>query len=88
MHFVAQRMSLDFAVRGDFINWEEATARLALPGGGEAVVAAPVEEEGSAAKVLFGKERGVRIPWDETLRLVEVRHILAIVDEIPEEALQ
>ena len=41
-----------------------------------------------AAKVLFGKERGVRIPWDETLRLVEVRHILAIVDEIPEEALQ
>ncbi len=40
------------------------------------------------AKVLFGKERGVRIPWDDTLRLVEVRHILAIVEEIPEEALQ
>lgn len=40
------------------------------------------------AKVLFGKERGLTVPWDETLRVVDVRHLLAIVDEIPEEAMQ
>ncbi len=40
------------------------------------------------SKVLFAKERGTRIPWDDTLRLLHVRHILAIVDEIPEEQIQ
>jgi co-chaperonin GroES (HSP10) len=40
------------------------------------------------ARVLVGKDRGLAVPWDETLRLVDVRHILAIVDEIPEEAIQ
>jgi len=40
------------------------------------------------ARVLFGKEQGVTIPWDETLRLVDTRHILAIVDEISEDKLQ
>ena len=40
------------------------------------------------ARVLFGKERGVTIPWDETLRLVDTRHILALVDEISEDKLQ
>jgi len=40
------------------------------------------------ALVLFGRDHGVRVPWDDRLRLVEVRHILAIVDEIPEDALQ
>ncbi len=40
------------------------------------------------ARVLFGKERGVTIPWDETLRLVDTRHVLALVDEISEDKLQ
>jgi hypothetical protein len=40
------------------------------------------------ALVLFGRDHGIRVPWDDRLRLVEVRHILAIVDEIPEDALQ
>jgi co-chaperonin GroES (HSP10) len=40
------------------------------------------------AKVLVAKERGVAVPWDDTLRIVEVRHILAIVDEIPEGEIQ
>lgn len=40
------------------------------------------------ARVLFGKERGVTIPWDETLRLVDTRHVLALVDEISEDELQ
>ena len=40
------------------------------------------------ARVLFGKERGVAIPWDDTLRLVDTRHVLALVDEISEDELQ
>jgi co-chaperonin GroES (HSP10) len=40
------------------------------------------------SKVLFGKERGIAVPWDESLRLVDVRHLLAIVDEISEDEIQ
>ncbi len=40
------------------------------------------------AKVLFGKHRGLSVPWDESLRVVDVRHLLAIVDEIPEDEIQ
>ena len=40
------------------------------------------------AMVLFGKQRGLTVPWDETLRIVDVRHLLAIVDEIPEDEMQ
>lgn len=40
------------------------------------------------ANVLFEKERGVMVPWDESLRLLEVRHVLALVDIITEDELQ
>lgn len=40
------------------------------------------------AKVLFGKFRGLTVPWDESLRIVDVRHLLAIVDEISEDKIQ
>jgi co-chaperonin GroES (HSP10) len=40
------------------------------------------------AKVLFGKHRGLTVPWDESLRVVDVRHLLAIVDEISEDEIQ
>ncbi len=40
------------------------------------------------ANVLFEKERGVMVPWDETLRIIEVRYILAIVDIITEDEIQ
>jgi co-chaperonin GroES (HSP10) len=40
------------------------------------------------AKVLFGKHRGLTVPWDESLRIIDVRHLLAIVDEIPEDEIQ
>jgi len=40
------------------------------------------------ANVLFEKERGVIVPWDESLRLLEVRHVLALVDIITEDELQ
>jgi co-chaperonin GroES (HSP10) len=40
------------------------------------------------ANVLFEKERGVAVPWDDTLRVIEVRYILAIVDIITEDEIQ
>ena len=40
------------------------------------------------ANVLFEKERGVVVPWDDTLRVIEVRYILAIVDIITEDEIQ
>lgn len=33
------------------------------------------------AKVLFRKDAGVRVPWDERLRLLDVKDILATVEE-------
>lgn len=34
------------------------------------------------ATILFPKNVGVRVPWDDDLRIVETREILALVDEI------
>lgn len=50
---------------------------------GENVSGIPV-----GAQVLFSKDQGVTVPWDDSLRLLSVRHILAIVDIIPESDLQ
>jgi len=50
---------------------------------GENVSGIPV-----GAQVLFSKEQGVTVPWDDSLRLLSVRHVLAIVDIIPEDNLQ
>jgi hypothetical protein len=52
--FTGRRFALDFALRGDFINWENATARVTLPGGGRTVVDTPIEEDGSAGRVQVG----------------------------------
>lgn len=37
------------------------------------------------AMVLFRKEAGVRVPWDEKLRLIDVKDILATVEEVTTE---
>jgi co-chaperonin GroES (HSP10) len=34
------------------------------------------------AFVLFPKNEGTPVPWDEELRLLEVKHVLATVEEI------
>ncbi|MCO6429823.1 MAG: co-chaperone GroES [Deltaproteobacteria bacterium] len=34
------------------------------------------------ATVLIPKTSGVRIPWDEELRIIETKHILAVVEEV------
>ncbi len=39
------------------------------------------------SRVLFKKDTGVRVPWDERLRLLDVKDILATVEEIdPDDA--
>lgn len=38
--------------------------------------------------VLIPKKAGVRVPWDEQLRLIDVREVLATVDEIDSEEIQ
>jgi co-chaperonin GroES (HSP10) len=40
------------------------------------------------ANVLFEKERGVAVPWDESLRVLDVRHVLALVEIISQDKLQ
>lgn len=35
----------------------------------------------SNSKVLFRKDSGVRVPWDDSLRLLDVKDILATVEE-------
>lgn len=38
------------------------------------------------ARILFPKEAGTRVPWDDDLRLLDVSKVLAVVDEVPLEA--
>ena len=38
--------------------------------------------------VLFRKEAGVRVPWDDRMRLIDVKDILATVEEVDDDAVQ
>lgn len=40
------------------------------------------------AHVLFRKEAGVRVPWDDRLRLIDVKDVLATVEEVLAEDVQ
>ena len=37
--------------------------------------------------VLFPKDEGLPVPWDEGMRVLEVKHIFAVVEEIEEDDL-
>jgi chaperonin GroES len=37
------------------------------------------------AKILFRKDAGVRVPWDDKLRLMDVKDVLATVEELTDE---
>lgn len=39
----------------------------------------------NGSRVLFRKDAGVRVPWDDRLRLIEVKDILATVEEHTED---
>lgn len=41
----------------------------------------------NGSKILFGKEAGIRVPWDDQLRILETKEILATVDEVAEHEL-
>ncbi len=34
------------------------------------------------ARILFKKDAGVKVPWDEALRILETKEVLAMVEEI------
>lgn len=36
------------------------------------------------AKILFSKAAGIRVPWDDSLRILDVKEILATVEEVRE----
>lgn len=39
------------------------------------------------ARVLFRKDAGVRVPWDDRLRIIDVKDVLATVEEVrPDQA--
>ncbi len=40
------------------------------------------------ALVLFPKGKGLTVPWDDGMRLLEVRHVVAIVEELDQNELQ
>ena len=37
------------------------------------------------ARVLFGKAAGIRVPWDDDLRILETKEVLATVQEVSED---
>lgn len=39
----------------------------------------------NGSRVLFRKDAGVRVPWDDRLRLLDVKDILATVEELTDE---
>ena len=56
------------------------------PSDGEEGFGANVSGVPHGSMVLFSKEKGHAIPWDDRLRLVDVKDILATVDEVALEA--
>ncbi|MFN3199024.1 MAG: co-chaperone GroES [Bradymonadia bacterium] len=55
---------------------------------GDEIVGENVSGVPMGAKVLFPKKAGVRVPWDDELRLLEVKEVLATVEEVEPAALQ
>lgn len=40
------------------------------------------------ARVLFRKDVGVRVPWDDSLRILDVKDVLATVEEVAPDSIQ
>jgi hypothetical protein len=53
-YFLTDHFALDFALRGDLINWNKEKAIVTLPNGSQVIAETPVEGDGAAAKFLFG----------------------------------
>ncbi len=53
LYFCGDTFALDFSARAELVNWERTRATWHLPAG-DATAETPIEEEGSAAKILVG----------------------------------
>jgi hypothetical protein len=53
-YFLSAHFAMHFSVRGEFINWDKAKARLTLPNGSAIETETPIEESGGAAKIGLG----------------------------------
>ncbi len=54
VYFLSEHFALDFALRGDLINWDTQKATVTFPNGSRATAETPVEGDGAAGKFLFG----------------------------------
>lgn len=73
----------DDALYGEVVE----VARAGTAEGGE-IVGENVSGVPMGARVLFPKKAGIRVPWDDELRLLEVKAVLATVEEVEPSALQ
>ena len=73
----------DDALYGEVIEVARATHDAEEPSLGENVSGVPM-----GAFVLFPKKEGLRVPWDENLRLLLVKNVVAVVEEVEPDALQ
>ncbi len=53
-YFLGRHIALNFALRGEWINWDTSTAELILPNGSRVVTETPVEDSGFAGKFTLG----------------------------------
>ncbi|MEE2788083.1 MAG: co-chaperone GroES family protein [Myxococcota bacterium] len=73
----------DDALYGEVIEVARAENDAEEPSLGENVSGVPL-----GAFVLFPKKEGLRVPWDENLRLLLVKNVVAVVEEVEANALQ
>ncbi|MBU0551622.1 co-chaperone GroES [Myxococcota bacterium] len=71
------------ALYGEVIEVARASASAEAPSLGENVSGVPL-----GAFVLFPKEEGLTVPWDDKLRLLHVSQVYAVVEEVEPGELQ
>ncbi len=73
----------DDALYGEVVEVARAEADVSAPSLGENVSGVPL-----GAFVLFPKKEGLPVPWDDALRVLAVKDVVAVVEEVEPEALQ
>ena len=65
---------------GEIVEVARAAPENARDGFGANVAGVP-----HGARVLFAKNAGIRVPWDDELRILETKEVLATVQEVSED---
>ena len=73
----------DDALYGEVVEVARADTSTDGPSLGENVSGVPL-----GAFVLFPKKEGLRVPWDDNLRLLQVKNVVAVVEEVEPDELQ